>query len=164
MIRVSRLWLSVGFAAILLVLPAAAAAGTWTSREIVTETTQPNLYGISCPSTTLCVASGTDNTLVSSTGPTGPATAWKIVHPGSGAEEVPAGPNSFFNGNEIRGVSCPSTRLCVAVSYSGYIYTATDPTGDAGAWAVADLSPTGPNIHMYGVSCPTTGFCAVSAS
>lgn len=39
------------------------------------------------------------------------------------------------------------------------IYTATDPTGPAGAWSVADLSPEGPNTHIYGVSCPTASFC-----
>lgn len=147
----------------MLLLPAAAAAGTWTAREIVTENTQPALYGISCPSTTLCVATGTDNTIVSSTEPTGPAGAWKVVFPGTGSFETGQGPNSFFNGNEIRGVSCPSTGLCVAVSLSGYVYTTSDPTGDAGAWATTDLSPSGPNVHMYGVSCPTTGFCAVAA-
>lgn len=148
---------------VLLVAPAGAAAGTWTTREIATPETQPALYGISCASTALCVATGANNTIVSSTEPTGPASAWNVVHPGSGAVAVDDEPNSFFNGNQIRGVACPSTHLCVAVSLDGIIYTSTEPTGGAEAWAVADLTPTGANIHMYGISCPTTGFCAVAA-
>jgi hypothetical protein len=143
-------------------LPASAAAGTWTTREIVTPETQPALYGIDCPTIHLCVAAGGNDTIVSSTAPTGPASAWTVVHPGAGATPSPT-ENGFFNGNQIRDVACPSTRLCVAVSLDGVIYTTTEPTGGSGAWTVADLSPTGPNIHMYGISCPTTGFCAVAA-
>lgn len=61
------------------------------------------------------------------------------------------------------GISCPGAQLCVAVTFEGMIYTATDPTGPAAAWAVTDLSPEGPNVHIYGVSCPTASFCVASA-
>lgn len=134
-----------------------AAGATWSSRYIPGETERLPLFGISCPTSSLCVAVGGNNTVASSTQPTGPTSAWKVVHPGAGP--TPYGPNQ----RQIRGVSCPSPQLCVAVSFEGLIYTTTNPTGDAGAWAVTDLDGPGPNTHLYGVSCPTVSFCAASA-
>lgn len=112
------------------------------------------LFGISCPSTSLCVAVGGGNTIASSTDPAGGAGAWSVVNPGG------AGPP---NQNEIKGVSCPSPQLCVAVSFEGLVYASTNPTGGTSAWSVADLNPTGPRTHLYGVSCPSPSFCAAAA-
>ncbi|HET9154511.1 MAG TPA: hypothetical protein VFN85_10390 [Solirubrobacterales bacterium] len=116
------------------------------------------LFGMSCPSTSLCVAGGADNTIASSTEPGGGAARWSVVHPGQGASL------EAVNYRQIRGVSCPSPSLCVAVTFEGFVYTTTDPTGDASAWSVTDLDPSGPNTHLYGISCPTTSFCAASAA
>jgi hypothetical protein len=115
---------------------------------------QAPLFGISCPSTSLCVAVGGGNTIASSANPAGPAGDWSVVNPGGFSQP---------NWDEIKGVSCPSPRLCVAVGFKGLIFTSTDPTGGLGAWSVADLSPSGPNVHLYGVSCPSPTFCAASA-
>jgi hypothetical protein len=136
---------------------APAAGATWTGRYIPGETERLPLFGISCPTSSLCVAVGGNNTVASSTQPTGPTTAWKVVHPGAGP--TPFGPNQ----RQIRGVACPSPQLCVAVSFEGLIYTTTNPTGDAAAWTVTDLDGPGPNTHLYGVSCPSPSFCAASA-
>ena len=68
-----------------------------------------------------------------------------------------------FGGRQVRGVSCPSPQLCVAVTFDGLIYTSTSPTANADAWSVTDLDGDGPNTHLYGVSCPSPSFCAASA-
>lgn len=134
--------------------PASAALGAdWTSHPLPGEGAEAQLFGISCPTTSLCVAVGGNNTIASSTNPTAPG-GWNAVYAGEGV--VPGSPNQ----RQIKGVSCPSPQLCVAVNFEGKVYASTNPSGDASAWSVADLSPTGPSIHFYGVSCPTTAFCA----
>jgi len=133
------------------VVPAAGAS--WTGRHIPGETERLPLFGISCPTSSLCVAVGGNNTIASSTRPAGPTGDWKVVHAGAGA--LPGAPNQ----RQIRAVDCPSPQLCVAVTFEGLIYTATNPTGDASAWAVTDLDGSGPNTHLYGISCPSAAFC-----
>lgn len=100
---------------------------------------------------------GGNNTIATATDPAGGAAKWNVVYAGEGAEPVAA------NFRQIRGVSCPSPQLCVAVTFEGLIYTSTEPTGSAAAWNVTDLDPSGPNTHLYGVSCPAVDFCAASA-
>jgi hypothetical protein len=134
--------------------PVPAVASTWTARRLPAAGRAP-FFGVSCPSTSLCVAVGGGNAIAGSSDPAGAAGAWSVVNPGG------AGPP---NQNEIKGVSCPSSRLCVAVSFEGLILTSTNPTGGEAAWNIADLSPSGPNVHFYGVSCPAPTFCAASGS
>lgn len=145
------------FASILALLPTAAGAADWSSLRLPGEAAKVTMFGISCPTATLCVAVGGNNTIASSTEPTGGAPAWNVAYAGKGAEPIAA------NFRQVRGVSCPSPQLCVAVTFEGLIYTSTDPTGDAGAWNVTDLDPSGPNTHLYGISCPTVDFCAAVA-
>ena len=150
---------ALGAALIVLVLTGIAAApalgSTWTGRQLSGEAAKVTMFGMSCPSASLCVAVGGNNTIASST--SSGADSWTAVYVGEGA--IPTG----FNYRQIRGVSCPSAGLCVAVSQEGLIYTSTNPTGSADAWSVADLSGSGPNVHLYGVSCPTTSFCLAAA-
>lgn len=136
---------------------APASGATWSGRHLPGETERLPLFGISCPTSSLCVAVGGGNTVASSTRPTGPTADWKVVYPGAGA--IPGAPNQ----RQIRAVDCPSPQLCVAVTFEGLIYTATDPTGDAGAWTVTDLDGPGPNTHLYGIDCPSESFCAAAA-
>jgi hypothetical protein len=145
------------FACLLSLSPAAASAATWSSLRLPGEAADVTLFGISCPSAQICVAVGGNNTIASSTDPAGGASKWKVVYAGEGAESTAA------NYRQVRGVSCPSPQLCVAVTFEGQIYTSTDPTGGAAGWSVADLDPDGPNTHLYGVSCPTIDFCTASA-
>jgi len=119
---------------------------------------------VDCPSETLCVAAGSDDAIASSTEPAAGVGHWRFGHltePGAYGE-VPAPPGSvpFLPGAQIRGVSCPSTGLCVAVTRLGSIFTARDPAGGAGAWSGFQLQAPGvPRSHLYGISCPTTGLC-----
>jgi len=72
--------------------------------------------------------------------------------------QVPCAPLS--PPRSLRGVSCPTANLCVAVSADGYVYSSTEPTGPAGAWRVADLDGSESSIHLESISCPDSGFCA----
>jgi hypothetical protein len=143
--------------AILLAGAAPAAASQWTGHPLDGEAAGAQLFGISCPSTTLCVAVGGNNTIASSSTPTAPG-GWNAVYVDEGVQ--PGSPNQ----RQLKGVSCPSTTLCIAVGFLGKIITSTDPTGPASGWSVADLNPTGANIHLFGVSCPTTTFCVAVPS
>ncbi len=131
----------------------AASPGAWRAVQVAAAGQAP-LFGISCPTTSLCVAVGGGNTIASSTDPPGPASDWSAVNPGGFTQP---------NWDEIKGVSCPSPQLCVAVSFDGLVLTSANPAGGVGAWNVSDLSPSGPNLHLYGVSCPSPTFCAASA-
>lgn len=137
---------------------ASATAADWSERQLNADTSDRlPMFGISCPSAQLCVSVGGGNTVASSTNPTGDTSAWKVAYAGIGP--YPGSPNQ----RQIRAVSCPSAQLCVAVTFEGLIYTATNPTGDAAAWQVTDVDGDGPNTHFYGVSCPTANFCAAAA-
>lgn len=101
----------------------------------------PELSGIACPSTTLCVAADNEGDVVTTTEPTGGASAWTPIKVD--------GPTS-----DLSAVSCPSTTLCV-VAHGDDILASTDPTGGASAWTVTTVDVSG----LSGVSCPTTTLC-----
>ena len=129
-----------------------AAAGDWSERVVG----ENQLLGISCPTASRCVAVGAGNTVVSSNDPTAGAAGWNRINVGAG-EQTTWG--HYSPGRAIRAVDCPTAGFCVGVSYEGFVYTSTNPTGGPGAWSTADLTPEGPNIHMYGVDCPATNLC-----
>jgi hypothetical protein len=85
------------------------------------------LLGISCPSSSLCVAGSADGLLVS-TDPTGGRGTWKLVL-------TPPAPDKHTS-PAVYGVSCPSRSLCVAWGIGGTLLTSTDPAGGPGAWTV----------------------------
>lgn len=154
--------LAVGFAVLAFGSFTAGGAGasSWKVTELAAGSVNAGLYGVSCPTTQLCVAVGGNNTVASSTNPTGGPSAWSVGHPG-GSFDLPGG--STYGGAQIRGVSCPSSGLCVAVSFQGRLYSSIAPAGDPSAWKVMDQAVSGPNVHMTGVSCPTTSLCVAAA-
>jgi hypothetical protein len=139
-----------------------AASAAWSETQLPGPAAKIYLLDVECPSTSLCVAVGTDNLIASSTNPTGGAGAWSYGYAGDGPwEKTDEWPTSDISGKQVESVSCPSVHLCVAVTDKGFIYTTTDPTGPASSWSVTEIphSRSG-NVHLFGVSCPTTGFCA----
>lgn len=141
-------------------------AAEWrTQTHIEGEGARPNLplLGISCPSASLCVAVGELDTIVSTTNPTGGGASWDQARPTGAAETdchehwIP--PCQDPKNRTIRGVSCPSPQLCVAVTGEGYVYSSTDPTGSGGDWHVADIDGDGRDTHLLGISCPTAELC-----
>jgi hypothetical protein len=101
-----------------------------------------NLLGVSCPSTSLCVAVDGNGNVVTSTDPAGGG-GWTVAN--------------VDGANEFDGVSCPSTSLCVAVDAHGNVVTSTNPTGGAVAWS-APTAIDGSN-KLWAVSCPSTSLC-----
>ncbi|HEY0277514.1 MAG TPA: hypothetical protein VGC32_04525 [Solirubrobacterales bacterium] len=138
-------------------MAAAPAAADWTTTQLPGPPGELFLLNVSCPTTNFCSASGTQNLIATSTDPTGGAAAWNTIYAGEGRQESTEIP--VISNRQVQGISCPSARLCVAVTNLGQIYSSIDPTGPASAWNVAELKPTGRNIHLYGVSCPTESFC-----
>jgi hypothetical protein len=141
-------------------------AAEWRAQtHIEGEGIRPNLplLGISCPSASFCVAVGEIDTIVSTTNPTGGGSAWDQARPTGAAETdchehwIP--PCQDPKNRTIRGVSCPSAQLCVAVTGEGYVYSSTDPTGSGEDWHVADIDGDGRDTHLLGVSCPAASLC-----
>jgi len=106
------------------------------------------LSGIDCPSTGLCVAVDDSGNVVTSTNPTGGASAWTVTKI-----------DSYFMANNIlEGISCPSTSLCVAVDGNGNIVTSTNLTGVASSWHLVHLEAVG---DVREVSCPSAELCVI---
>jgi hypothetical protein len=168
-----RHWLFVPAIVLLLALAgsAHAAASKWAVRQLPPKqleggTDQVALFGVSCPSVSLCVAGGSLDTIAFSRSPTGDADRWHVVNPTydepkqSCLEEegVPPASCSFPRGG-IDGVSCASESLCVAVGYEGSVWVSADPAGGAGAWSVSDVKEPGRAPHLTAVSCPSPSLC-----
>lgn len=141
----------------LLWAPAAAPArSAWTVTDLRLK--ESVIYGISCPSTNFCAGVGTGATppeglgsagvVVSSRHPRGPASAWNVTL-------FPRNPRFT---PQLRDVSCPAARLCVAVANRGTVLTSTKPMGGRSAWKVTRL-PAG---SLRKVSCSSVSFCVIA--
>lgn len=123
-------------------------AAAWTvtlvDRPDIEVSTRGGLAGVSCPSSSLCVAVDVNGNVVTSSNPTRGAGAWTLTN--------------VDGGNELRDVSCPNVSLCVGVDAdgNGNAVTSTNPTGGASAWTVAHVD--GSNV-LNGVSCPSSTLC-----
>lgn len=107
-----------------------------------------NNQGLSCPSASLCVASG----IVS--GPNG--VAWVSTDPAGGASawhEVYSTPPSLA---DVPDITCASTSLCVATTDSGLLVS-TDPAAPSWA-AVSGFGLT----HLEAASCPSATLCVLT--
>jgi hypothetical protein len=108
---------------------------------MATATELANLSGIACPTTGLCVSPDSHGDVLTTTEPTGTASAWRSTLVGGAT-------------NDNSAVSCPSSGLCVVV-HGDDILTSTDPTGGVGAWSSTTIDANG----LSGVACSTTSFC-----
>ena len=141
----SALCVAVGDHSIATTTDPAGGASTWTATTL---SGSHDLFGVACPSASLCVvADGTSGGyLLTSIDPTGGASAWP-------ATQVP-GAGSFLGG-----VSCPSVSLCVADNAAGQIATSTNPTGGSSAWKLADIK----GGFLTRTACPTTSLCVTGS-
>jgi PASTA domain len=119
-------------------------AAAWSETDGLVDSSNGSdvLSGLSCPSTSLCVASDLDGSVLYSTNPTGGTGAWTRV-------ALNGAPN-------LTGISCPSTSLCVAVTGLGQVITSTNPTGQAAAWNTVQTTVSS---DIGQVSCPSTSLC-----
>ena len=118
-------------------------ATAWSSADVDPEPNFPSLTDISCPSTSLCVASASDRTggnLAISTNPTGGASAWTLTNVDPQREPT--------------GVTCASTSLCVAFDSVGNVMTSTNPTGGPAAWTISSAG-----LYQTNATCPSTSLC-----
>jgi hypothetical protein len=67
-----------------------------------------------------------------------------------------AAPVAFDLGNHPKGISCPSTGLCVAVDSAGNVLVSTNPNGDASTWSMSNVD--GSNV-LSGMSFTLTSLC-----
>jgi hypothetical protein len=116
-------------------------AGAWRVASV-----SGNLRAVSCASVNLCVATDIRGDVWTSTDPTGGVGAWNEVH---------------VDDEVLGGVSCPSVKLCVAVSseYRGDVVTSTDPTGGVGSWTVSEVDS---DHALYDVSCASESMCVAT--
>ncbi|MFZ0040155.1 MAG: hypothetical protein WAK93_02530 [Solirubrobacteraceae bacterium] len=124
------------------------------------------LAAVSCPARNLCVAvDGAGN--IATTDAPGAASDWAVGHVDSSVTE----PSPYGGGPELlRGLSCPSTKLCVAVDSVGNVVYSGNPAGGPTAWIVAhidnnsDYGCAGGGLNcqapLMGVSCPSVSLCS----
>ncbi|HEY5052397.1 MAG TPA: hypothetical protein VII45_03210 [Solirubrobacterales bacterium] len=115
-------------------------AGAWNSIELGE---QIEFRGISCGSTSLCVAVADDGRIVTSTNPRGEASDWHVIG-------GPAGPGS------LRAVACVAPALCLGGNETGSLLSSTNPSAGASSWSEAD---GGGSVQITGVSCPSASEC-----
>ncbi|MDQ6778860.1 MAG: hypothetical protein M3071_22145 [Actinomycetota bacterium] len=139
-------------------------ARTWQTADV--DAANP-LTGVSCPSAALCVAVDGQGNVATTGTPSGPASAWAVAPVDTSITE----PSPYGGGPDLlRGVSCPSVSLCLAVDSVGNLVASGAPTGGAGAWALihidnnSDYGCLGGGLTcqapLMGVSCPTPALCS----
>ncbi|WP_249011445.1 hypothetical protein [Conexibacter sp. DBS9H8] len=115
-------------------------AGAWSATTI--EPIEPggtpaaNLQSVSCPSPSLCTAVDDAGNVFTSTDPAAGG-IWQLA--------------SVNEGNQLDGISCPTTELCVAVGVG--VATSTDPTGGPSAWRSSSA------LSAQSVSCADSHLC-----
>lgn len=143
------------------------------------------LNGVTCTTTSLCVAVDSSGDVLTSTDPTGGPGAWQtatvdggnslngVACAGSGlcvavgtgfstSTDPTGGSGAWTTTTSLSAsaVDCPSAGLCVAVDDSGNAYVSADPTGGPSAWRTVDaIDRLHPLQPMTGVSCPSAGLC-----
>jgi len=68
-------------------------------------------------------------------------------------------PVPIGHGSPLTGISCPTTRLCVATDQAGEVIGSADPVGGSGAWSAAQITPSGIGVNLAGISCPSSTLC-----
>ena len=129
----------------------------WTRTDVDDDEYDTHLESVSCPSSSFCVAvSGgekqhanprTSGKVLFSHDPTGGSAAWHVTQ--------------LDPGFDLRGVSCGSPSMCLAVGQDGRMVVSTDPDGSASAWR--DLGTPGGPGHLGGVDC-VPGLCVAGNS
>jgi hypothetical protein len=101
----------------------AGGAGAWSVSDVNTPGSGTHLTAVSCPSASLCVAvsggyGAAAGRILTSSDPA--SESWQAI-------QLPGSP-------DLRGVSCATPELCVAVAKGGRLFVSSDPAGGALAW------------------------------
>jgi uncharacterized membrane protein YgcG len=98
---------------------------------------------ITCHGTALCVSTGFDGHVATTTDPGSIEPHWSTTEP-------------VAANRALTGISCPSAGFCVAIDAAGNVVTSTDPSGGESAWTTGHVGET-----LQGVGCaPATFVCA----
>jgi hypothetical protein len=103
------------------------------------------LTGVSCVTSSLCVAVDERGDLLSSTEPASGAASWKVADIDG---EVP-----------LTDISCASASLCVALDANGNVLVSTEPSGGSATWKSAHVGGDAQHI-----SCISTPLCVATGS
>ena len=136
----------------LLAVPGLASALSWKGPTPLTNpTTQPSLYGVTCISSTVCVAVGAP----ASTGSAGPEEA--TFNPASPVKDsAKALSTAGLNGvPSLQAVSCPTATQCTAVGSQGDTMTFNPSTRAI----IKNHNITGAGTGFYEVACVSTALC-----
>lgn len=122
------------------------------------------LLGVSCPSSSFCATAGQDGRIATSSNPSAGPSNWRpFIGPTETDDHGPPPPPGFPSlpppSPHIKGVSCPTPALCIAVTGRGDIYSSSDPGGGTAARIRADIDEGDYETHLEGISCPTVSFC-----
>ena len=101
------------------------------------------LYGVSCASTSLCMAVGASGKAFYSTNPTGGTSAWPTA-------------GTLDGTSRLNAVSCTGTDLCTFTDTTGHFFYTDDPTGGASSYWTEATTTTADN--PVSLSCAATGF------
>lgn len=104
------------------------------------------IRSIACPSATLCIGTDDSGGVITSTNPTGGASAWSE-------------PTVIDGSYSLNSIACPTTTFCAAVDSNGRVLTSTNPTGGAGSWSAPVSLGTGG--YLYQIACPSTKLCVI---
>jgi hypothetical protein len=129
----------------------AAGSSTWHATDLDGDESDIHLKGVSCPTTTLCVAVAAGGS--GSLGPGGrvfgiamPGTAFPIVTQVRLDESL-----------DLQAVSCAAASFCLAVARRGRMATGAAPGSEGAAWR--DLGAPGGATDLESVACPTARLC-----
>jgi hypothetical protein len=134
-----------------------AASPTWTGGPTIAGSPVGSA-GISCPSSSLCVAvNPRDGTVSVSTDPAAATPIWNTqvidaAQPNTAATLATPPAGSGY----LEAVSCASSSLCVAVDSSGHALISTDPAAAATTRSAPISIDT---TELTGISCPSTALC-----
>ena len=103
-----------------------------------------SLAALACPSVTFCVAITRQGNIVTSTNPTGGASAWKLTR--------------LAGSMMLVSVSCASRNFCMVGDLSDSVFVSNNPSGGSSAWTRVRVTAQGTQA-MVALSCPITGFC-----
>jgi hypothetical protein len=129
-------------------------AAYW-KRVTIDKVKDASLTGISCTSSSFCVAVDNHGDVIYSKKPDGGAKYWSKPVQVDTTAAAGGGPAGFA------GISCPTTKLCVAVDNASQVVTTTAPTFGASAWTAAAL-PDAPVLTS--VACAKATLCVIGGS
>lgn len=134
----------------------AAANPTWTPRTLPISS-DGNVYGVSCPSTSLCVITASPEyqgtTILTSTNPTATTPTWSSA----------SLPGSDYNSYWGETLDCPSADFCVATGgrYNDeWVAYSTSPASGGSTWTTKGLSID----RLSTVACSSASSCVIGGS